>query len=91
MTPANSVTADAISKFKSDLIDKLLKNFNKTEVDEDKKNSFGALAKLCSENSSVLKEESKASYLTLLQTFIKKIVGFYESLTRSKIKTTLYR
>lgn len=75
LTPASGVTADAINKFKSDLIQKLLKNFNKTEVNEEKSTGFVALAKMCSENSSILKDEAKSQYMTLLQKFTKKIVS----------------
>jgi hypothetical protein len=75
LTPASGVTADAINKFKSDLIQKLLKNFNKTEVNEEKSSGFVALAKMCSENSSILKDDAKSQYMALLQKFTNKIVS----------------
>lgn len=87
MTPASGVTADAINKFKIDLIQKLLKNFNKSEVNEEKSNGFVALAKMCSENSSKLTDDAKAQYMKLLQNFVKKIVSFW---LISKIESNCY-
>jgi hypothetical protein len=57
------------------LIQKLLKIFTKSEVDEDESSGFMALVKLCSDNSSILKDDSKSLYLNLLQNFVKKIVS----------------
>jgi hypothetical protein len=85
LTPSAGVTVDSINKFKSELIQKLLKTFTKTEVDEDESSGFMALAKLCSDNSSILKEDSKSLYLNLLQNFVKKIVSFtYQTSARTK-------
>lgn len=78
MTPASGVNAEAISKFKSELIVKMMENFSQTDIkklSEKKCIELIALAKMCGENSSILKDETKVAYSELLQKFIKNIVS----------------
>lgn len=78
MTPASGVTAEAINTMKANLISKLMESFEQKglkKVSEDKCKEFVVLAKMCSENHAVLKDDVKTSYATLLQTVIKIIVS----------------
>ena len=79
MTPASGVTAENISTMKVDLICKLMESFDQKalkNLSEEKCKEFLVLAKMCSENSSVLKDDIKSSYIKLLQTVVKSIVSY---------------
>lgn len=79
MNPASGVDAKAISEFKSELIVKMMENFSQNDVkklSEKKCTEFIALTRMCGENSSLLKDETKIAYTELLQKLIKNIVSY---------------
>jgi len=78
MTPAKGVTIDNINKFKSDLILQLIVGLKKVDwqnISESTCHEFGVLAKMCSDNSTSLKDDIKAQYVELLVKFIGNIVS----------------
>lgn len=77
MTPASGVTSKAISTMKVGLISKMMESFDQKglkKFSEEKCKEFLVLAKMCSENNAVLKDDIKASYTKLLQDVIRIIV-----------------
>lgn len=90
MTPASGVTANDVNAMKLNLVIKMMKAFDKKDsktFSEEKCKDFLALAKLCSENNAVLKDDIKDSYMKLLQSVIKSVV----SLSRAVLTRFLFR
>lgn len=78
MTPASGINAEAISTMKVDLISKMMESFAEKDLkkfSEKKCKEFQVLAKMCSENHAVLKDDFKAAYIKLLQSVVKIIVS----------------
>lgn len=77
MTPVSGLTAEALNKFKVDLIDSILDSFNNQNSPDIKCEAFMVLLRLCSENMAKIKEDTKTQFMELLQKYIKDIVSIY--------------
>lgn len=75
MTPISGLTAEALNKFKVDLIASILERFNSKHSPEIDCEAFMVLLRLCSENMAKLKEDTKTQFMELLQKYIKDIVS----------------
>lgn len=90
MTATGAVTAAAVTTLKTDLISKMMESFaEKTlkKLSEANFNAFMVLVKLCSENSSALKDDIKTSYIALLQKIVKDAVINLSDAMENIIKT----
>lgn len=75
MTHVGGLAAEALNKFKIDLIGSILESFQSKNSPEIECEAFMVLLRLCSESMAKIEDDTKTQFMVLLQKYIKDIVS----------------